>query len=137
MSNAITKLNELRQRKASELTGLRTQFDTIKNRFEAATHELRGIDASIAAIGHNGAGGTVQENSSEGEFTSMSLSPAILQAIALHGEAPGLLVPEIIGILHKGGFASQATKLYSTVYAASIRLVKLGKIAEGKKDGKR
>jgi len=141
MPNAIEKLMVLRDGKAKEIMNLENEIKGLQASLNEAAWELKGIDASIQTVGRNGASHrsepALPESSGPGRYANVSLSPAILDVINTSGDPPGLLVPEILEQLRDQGFKSQARELYSTVYAAAYRLVKLGQIGESKRDGKR
>lgn len=72
-----------------------------------------------------------------GKYSKMSLSDSIEDVVNLWGTNSGLLTKEIITKLFAEGFKTTAKDFYSSVYAVAQRLVKVGRLGEGKKDGKR
>jgi len=140
MPDAIETAKLLRDSKLQQMR----KNDSEINQLQRDNEELQcHVDALEQLLKEVSPGSPDQPARLFSKYANMSLSPAVLDMIETSARAEGggtrlgFLVPEIIEALLAGGFESDAKELYPSVYSVAMRLVKQGKIREGKKDGKR
>jgi len=138
MPSVTQKLDMLRMRKLGEMAQLEQDKQAIQSKINEVGFELRGIESAIKTV----CNGVADEEDTTphlngGKYAGVSLTPAVLDVIATHGDPPGLLAGEIIEKLNAEGFKSAAKDLFPTIYGAALRLVKSGQIGEGRRDNKR
>src|ERR1039458_4154591 len=131
MKDAIEKLKALRSKNESEIQKHGLVVVDLERKMQALSCENIGLEAAIKELSGNAGEEKTPMLQGVGKYSKMSLSDSIEDVVNKWGSA-GLLTKEIITKLFAEGFKTTAKDFYSSVYAVAQRLVKVGRIAEGK-----
>ena len=137
MANAIEILTSLRKEKADLIDQCRREIEGLEHDIQALSGVIDGIDESIKAIQLKEGVTPQTPSNATSKYVGKGLTECVLDIVQRQGDPPGLLVPQIVKQLETEGFKSGAKRLYENIYSVGIRLVRQGKIKEGKIDGKR
>jgi hypothetical protein len=137
MKDAIEKLRALRSRNESEIQKHSAHITSLSEIIQGLRCENVGIEASIRELTGKSDEEQTPTFNGVGKYSTWTLSDSIEDVVNASGNGSGLLTNEIITKLFAEGFKTKAREFYSSVYSVAQRLVKVGRIAEGKKDGKR
>jgi hypothetical protein len=136
MEEALEKVIGLRDQKLALISKNELEIASLQHSNDELRGQIDGLDEAIRVLSPP----TPKPTSTlpgVGKYAKTKLTEAVLDVVSIHGAAPGLFVPEIIEKLIAEGCKSDADNFYASVYSTAMLLLKNGKIAEGKRDGKR
>jgi len=138
---AIAALTEMLEDKQHELKQNDGQVASLQEKSELIKGEVKALEKTIEMVRERFMNpelpNTSTNGKTNGKYTAMTLSKAVVDVVERFGESPGISASQILQYLEREGFKTEAKKPYYSVYGVARDLVERKQINEGERDGKK